>query len=121
MGTFIILLFLAIIVCFAARQSIRQLLGRGGCCGGGSCHAVKTVKKKLNSDATKEIKLEVEGMNCRNCQNKIENSLNQQKGVVAKADYHTGKVKIKYIDDIANETLKHLIKAEGYKVIKIER
>ena len=92
MGTYIICGILVIVVIAALLGSKKHFKGEGGCCGGGG--DVKIKPKHLDTIvATK--KLQIEGMSCVNCQNRIENALNGMAQVNAKASFKKGEAIVK--------------------------
>ena len=116
-GTIVFIAVLLVIVAFAVRGSIRHMRGEGGCCGGGG--DVKIKPKHLDTIvATK--KLQIEGMSCANCQNRIENALNGMAQVNAKASFKKGEAIVKLGADIPEEELREAVEKLGYKVTSIE-
>ena len=88
MGTYIICGILVIVVVAALLGSKKHFKGEGGCCGGGG--DVKIKPKHLDTIvATK--KLQIEGMSCANCQNRIENALNGMAQVNAQGKLQEGR------------------------------
>ena len=76
-------------------------------------------KKHLDTIvATK--KLQIEGMSCANCQNRIDNALNGMAQVNAKASFKKGEAIVKLGADIPEEELREAVEKLGYKVTSIE-
>lgn len=76
-------------------------------------------KKHLDTIvATK--KLQIEGMSCANCQNRIENAINGMAQVNAKASFKKGEAIVKLGADIPEEELRESVEKLGYKVTSIE-
>lgn len=65
-------------------------------------------------------KLQIEGMSCANCQNRIENALNGMVQVNAKASFKKGEAIVKLGADIPEEELREAVEKLGYKVTSIE-
>ena len=117
MGTYIICGILVIVVVAALLGSKKHFKGEGGCCGGGG--DVKIKPKHLDTIvATK--RLQIEGMSCSNCQNRIENALNGMAQVNAKASFKKGEAIVKLGADIPEEELREAVEKLGYKVTSIE-
>ena len=117
MGTYIICGILGIVIVTAVLGSRKHFKGEGGCCGGGG--DVKIKPKHLDTIvATK--KLQIEGMSCINCQNRIENALNGMAQVNAKASFKKGEAIVKFGVDIPEEELREAVEKLGYKVTSIE-
>ena len=80
---------------------------------------VKIKPKHLDTIvATK--KLQIEGMSCVNCQNRIENALNGMAQVNAKASFKKGEAIVKLGADVPEEELREAVEKLGYKVTSIE-
>ena len=117
MGTYVICGILIIVIVAALLGSRKHFKGEGGCCGGGG--DVKIKPKHLDTIvATK--KLQIEGMSCANCQNRIENALNGMAQVNAKASFKKGEAIVKLGADIPEEELRESVEKLGYKVTSIE-
>ena len=117
MSTIIIIAVLIVIVAAAVISSKKHFKGEGGCCGGGG--DVKIKPKHLDTIvATK--KLQIEGMSCVNCQNRIENALNGMAQVNAKASFKKGEAIVKLGADIPEDELREAVEKLGYKVTSIE-
>ena len=66
-----------------------------------------------------EVILNVKGMMCEGCENRIKNVVKNIDGVEeVKADYNTGKVIITLNKDIEKETISEAIVDIGYEVVK---
>ena len=67
----------------------------------------------------KEIILNVKGMACEGCENRIKNVVKNIEGVEeVKADHNTGKVIITLNKDIEKGTISEAIEDIGYEVVK---
>ena len=67
----------------------------------------------------KEVVLNVKGMMCESCENRIKNLLKNIDGVEeVKADHNTGKVIITLNKDIEKGTISEAIEDIGYEVVK---
>ncbi len=66
------------------------------------------------STATSAIELEISGMTCASCANRIERKLNKLDGVVATVNYATEKAKVTYPEGLAPEDLVSTVQAAGY-------
>ena len=66
-----------------------------------------------------EVILNVKGMACGGCENRIQNVLKNIEGVEnVIADHNTGKVTISLNKNVTRETLKEIIEDIGYEVLK---
>jgi copper chaperone CopZ len=83
MGTFIILLVIAVIIILAVKSSIKHIRGEGGCCGGDS---EKIKPKKLDGNIIAQKIVKIDGMHCSNCKNTVERRINSIDGASAKVN-----------------------------------
>ena len=67
-----------------------------------------------SSAATSSVELEITGMTCASCANRIERKLNKVPGVVATVNYATEKAKVSYQDSVATDDLLAAVEAAGY-------
>ncbi len=112
MGDYIIIGVLAVIVCIGVVYTIKHFKGEGGCCGGGS---YKPKKKKL-SNVLYQRTFKVDGMHCEHCKNRVEEIVNDIKGVAGRVDLKKGELTVFYADDVADEIIKARIERAGYTV-----
>lgn len=116
MGNVIVAGILLLIVAVAVRSAVAHYRGQGGCCGGGS-----TIRetKKLTEPKLGEKLVQIDGMHCENCRNRIEHSMNKLDGVVCKVSLRKQQAAISYSEPIENETLCSVIEKLGYQVVGI--
>lgn len=79
----IIIAVLLILVFTGIRSGTKHFKGQGGCCGGSS--QIRTKKKKLKNIIGQK-RVQIEGMTCEHCKNRVENALNRLEGVSAKVN-----------------------------------
>lgn len=116
MGTYIVCGVLVIVIIAALAGSKKHFKGEGGCCGGGG--DVKIKPKHLDTIAATK-KLQIEGMSCVNCQDRIENALNSMDQVNAKASFKKGEVIVKLGADVPDEKLREAVEKLGYQITSI--
>ena len=63
---------------------------------------------------TTDVELEISGMTCASCANRIEKKLNKLEGVTATVNYATEKAKVTYADGVTPEDLVATVEATGY-------
>ena len=66
------------------------------------------------TSATSNIELEISGMTCASCANRIERKLNKLDGVVATVNYATEKAKVTYSTDVTPDELVETVEKTGY-------
>ncbi len=64
--------------------------------------------------ATTDLELEISGMTCSSCANRIEKKLNKLEGVTATVNYATEKAKVTYTGEVTPEQLVATVEATGY-------
>jgi Cu+-exporting ATPase len=60
------------------------------------------------------VELDITGMTCASCANRIERKLNKVPGVVATVNYATEKAKVSYADGVGTDDLLAVVEAAGY-------
>ncbi|MDQ3485620.1 MAG: cation transporter, partial [Actinomycetota bacterium] len=68
----------------------------------------------MTMPTTTDIELEISGMTCASCANRIERKLNKLDGVVATVNYSTEKAKVTYPASVAPEDLVNTVEQAGY-------
>ncbi|HSE09057.1 MAG TPA: heavy metal translocating P-type ATPase [Nocardioidaceae bacterium] len=62
----------------------------------------------------RDLELEISGMTCSSCANRIEKKLNKLEGVTATVNYATEKAKVTYTGDVTPDDLITTVEATGY-------
>ena len=99
------------------RSTVKHFRGQGGCCGGGSGY--KPRKKKLTAIRYQKL-FSIEGMHCEHCKNRVEEVVNDIKGVVGKVNLKNGELTVFYAEDVDDEKIKERIERAGYRVTEIK-
>lgn len=115
MENYIIIAIIAVAAGFGIYSAIKHFKGQGGCCGGGN---YKPKKKKL-SYILYQKSFKVEGMHCDHCKNRVEEVVNDIKGVAGKVNLKKGELTVFYAENVDDELIKSRIERAGYKVTKI--
>ena len=68
----------------------------------------------VSQPASSTVELELTGMTCASCANRIERKLNKVAGVSATVNYATEKAKVSYPDDVGTDDLIKAVEAAGY-------
>ena len=110
MENYIIIGIIAVIIIIGIAYTVRHFKGEGGCCGGGS---YKPKRKKLSG--VKYTKLfKVGGMHCGHCKNRVEEAVNDIKGVMGRVDLKKGELTVSYAEDVSDEIIKAKLERAGY-------
>lgn len=115
MENYIIIAIIAVAAGFGIYSTIKHFKGQGGCCGGGS---YKPKKKRLSGVLYQKI-FKVEGMHCDHCKNRVEEVVNDIKGVAGKVNLKKGELTVSYAEEVDDELIKSRIERAGYKVMEI--
>ncbi len=113
MENIIIGIILLVVVILGIRESIKHFRGEGGCCGGGSS---KPQKKKLKNKIQKTYVMQIEGMHCQNCANKVTGCINDISGAAANVNLKKQEAKVLCDREIDFEIIKKAVEQKGYKV-----
>lgn len=93
--------------------TVRHFKRKSGCCGSGG-YKVKP-KKLSNVQYTKTFT--VSGMHCNNCKIRVEQTVNDIKGVAGRVDLKRGKLTVSYSENVDDELIFSRIEKAGYKIM----
>lgn len=116
MANAIIVCALVVIVIFSVKSYIKKL--RSGCCGGGSDEAVKPTDTNEEHYPYNAV-IKITGMTCGGCTRRVENALNMQSGVWARADLKSDSVNVLMKTRLSDTVLRGCIIRTGYGVESI--
>lgn len=116
MEDFIIIAILIVAIAIGVVFTVKHFKGEGGCCGGGS---FKPKRKKLSNVKYKRL-FKVDGMHCEHCKNRVEESVNDIKGIAGRVDLKKGELTVLYAEEIEDELIISKIEKAGYSVTKID-
>ena len=113
----ILLIFLAILVVWAVRGTIRKARKGSGCCG----EFEEAEKKVCVADHDKRhypysVSLKIGGMTCETCARKVENALNRIDGVWADVSISSHTAKILCMTRPEETVIREAIRNAGYVV-----
>lgn len=112
MENIIIIVIVVIAISSGAVSSVRHFKGKGGCCGGGgSCRT----KKKLSNIIYRKS-FQVEGMHCEHCRNRVEEAVNDIKGVSGKVNLKEGTLTVSYAEKVSDDIIMSRIEKAGYTI-----
>lgn len=111
----IILSIVVVAVFIGIRSSVKHFAGKGGCCGGGD---YKVKKKKLSKVVYKKT-FKIEGMHCEHCKMRVEEIVNDIKGIAGRVNLKKGELTVSYEEDVDDELIKSRIEKAGYNVTEI--
>ncbi len=111
MENFIIIAIILVVAAVAVRSTAKHFRGQGGCCGGGS---YKPKKKKLPQVICRKS-FRVEGMHCEQCKNRVEEAVNDIRGVAGRVDLKKGLLTVSYAEDVDDELIRARVERAGYQ------
>src|SRR5687768_3799759 len=68
----------------------------------------------MSTEVTTELELEITGMTCASCANRIERKLNKLDGVSASVNYATEKARVTFAQPVTTDDLLATVSAAGY-------
>ena len=113
MENIIIIGIIAVVGVIAGIYTAKHFKGKGGCCGGGGYRA----KKKKLTNVLYEKTFKVEGMHCENCKVRVEEVVNDMKGVAGRVDLKKNELTVSYAEEVDDELIKARLQRVGYTVI----
>lgn len=114
----VIIAIIVIAVAIVAKNYIANA-GHSDCCGTDA--PVRPTKRptKDASSYTHAYDVAVEGMSCENCATRIANAFCAQEGLTADVDLAAGIAHVRASHEMAEDTLRRIVRNEGYGVGKI--
>lgn len=112
MQDFVIIAIIFIIVVIGIQSTVKHFRGQGGCCGGAG---YKPKKKKLHRVLYRKCFL-VEGMHCEHCKNRVEEAVNDMKGVAGTVNLKKGELTVSYAEPVDDGLIKSRVERAGYTV-----
>ena len=115
----IVILILLLIAIFAVRGTIKHMKGESPCCGGGGVSEVKEEPSKLEGPVIGEKIMQISGMTCEHCINRVMRALNKIEGVSANVNLKGKRAVISYDREVDENLLKKAVEDAGYTVDSI--
>lgn len=109
-GVLIIVIFISI------RSTVKHFAGRSGCCGGGGYRP----KKKKLAKVIYQKTFHVDGMHCEHCKMRVEEVVNDIKGVAGKVNLKKGELTVAYEEAVDDGLIKSRIEKAGYRVTEMQ-
>lgn len=114
MENVILIGIVAVLTAIGIVSSVKHFKGQSGCCGGGD---YKPKRKKLTT-VLYQKSFKVEGMHCEHCKNRVEEVVNDIKGVAGKVDLKKGELTVSYAEAVDDAVIKARIERAGYTVVE---
>ena len=116
MENFIITVIVIAIVAIGVYATIKRFKSKSSCCGGGG---YRPRKKRLSKIILRKTFV-VSGMHCENCKIRVEEIVNDIKGVAGKVDLKKGELTVSYAEPVEDMLVKSRIERAGYTVEEIK-
>ena len=110
------IIIIAVIVIAAAVgiwSTMRHFRNRGGCCGSGGY----TPKRKKLKNILYTKTFHVEGMHCAHCKGRVEEVVNDIKGVTGKVELKKGELTVSYAEEVEDALIIARIGRAGYTAV----
>ena len=121
MTNVIIILVLIVLIYVGARRIWRTARYGGSCCSSGSIPDKKIrVKDRNKANYPFSYKLKIEGMVCSGCVRKVENALNSEGELWAKADLGNKEVEVLSKRIMSRDDFLQLLERTPYTLVDIE-
>ena len=115
-----IIVGIAVLACLgiAAKHIYKLFHGETSCCG---TEQPKVPEKKLNGPVVGEKVVEISGMTCGNCKNRVEMLLDDIDGAAAKVNLHRNQATVKMTRDVSDDEIRTALAGSGYEVVAITK
>ena len=118
MTNIIIGILLIIILIPAVLTTVKHMKGEGDCCGGPK---EKVPKKKIEGQKLGDYVVQIEGMHCENCKNRVERKLNELDGIVSKVNLAKKMAVVSYYQEIPEDKIIEVIEKLDFHVAGIQK
>lgn len=116
MENYLIIIIIVTFVAIGIIFTTKHFRGQGGCCSGGGS---KPKKKKL-SKILYQNNFTVEGMHCKHCKSKVEQIVNDMKGLSGKVNLKSKVLTVSYAVDVSDEQIINRLEQFGYKAVRVQ-
>lgn len=111
MDNFIIIAIIAVLALIGVRSMVKHFKHESACCGGGTYVSKKKLKKVI---AKKNFI--VDGMTCENCKARVERTINDMDGLLAKVNLKKKEVLVLMEKEVPDEEIVAAIEKAGYTI-----
>lgn len=115
--TDLIIVSVLAVVFVLALLHVRKHFKGGGCCGSGG-NTIRS-KKTLDGEKLGEKTIVIEGMECENCEIRVQNALNRIDGVAAKVSWRKKTAVVSYSRAVDDALLRETVEKLDYRVVEI--
>ena len=108
----LIIAIIAVLGLIGVRSMVKRFKHESACCGGGGTYVSK---KRLKKVIAKKNFI-VEGMTCKNCKARVERTINDMDGLLAKVNLKKKEVLVQMEKEVPEEEIIAAIEKAGYTV-----
>lgn len=112
MDNLIIIAIIAVLALIGVRSMVKHFKHESACCGGGGTYVSKKKLKKVIAKKT----FIVEGMTCENCKARVERTINDMDGLLAKVNLKKKEVLVLMEKEVPDEEIVAAIEKAGYTI-----
>ncbi len=113
----IIAVILIAILIPAIKSTYDRMAGKKTCCGSKE----QVPKKKIKGQKLYDVAINIEGMHCDNCKNRITKKLNEMDGVVCNVSLPRKRAVVSLYKDVEWDALKRAIEQLDFTVTNMEK
>ncbi len=122
LSTLVVFLIVAAIFGYGLKKIIDKASGKGACCSGGGGGDVRPLKKTLDAPKLGTYTIEVKGMSCEHCEDRVQRALDKIDGLaVKKVSHKRGTALVDYSQEIDEDVIKTAIIDAGYEYVAIKK
>ena len=116
-STFVALIVIVLLLIPAVRATVKRMKGETSCCGSPK---EPRPSKKIQGKPQEVLLLQIEGMQCVNCRNRIEKYLDEMEGVTARVNLEQKTAEVRLYKNIDSELICNTISGLGYTVVGMQ-
>lgn len=116
MKDFLIIAIIILVAVAGVFYTVKHFKGEGGCCGGGRY----TPKRKKLKNVIYQKTFKVDGMHCANCKTRVEETINDVRGIAGKVDLKKGLLTVSYSEETDDGVIIAKLERLGYTVTASE-
>lgn len=121
MGNILIILIILVLLFLGVRRIYRTIRYGGSCCSNGGAPDKKVpVTDRHKANYPFHYRLKVEGMVCAGCARKVENAINSDGMLWAKADLEHKEVSVRAKKEMSRDDFMDLLKGTSYTLLDVE-
>lgn len=117
MANIIVGIFLLAALVIAGRHIYKLFHGEPVCC---STDTPQVPEKKLSGPIIGKKVIDIKGMTCRNCKNRVEMMLDDIDGASATVNLHRSHAVLKMTRDVSDDEIRSALAGSGYEITGIK-